>query len=137
MRRGLQWRLASHLSLNHLSVVEEGLEALREILKLYDFSGNPTVAQQIAGLRGVRSRPKVARMDSEHGLVFSTGLHVDLQFDEEQYVGSGVYLLASVLERFFGLYCALNSFSQLSVTTLQRKGVLREWDPRTGEQIVL
>jgi len=103
MRRGLQWRLASHLSLNHLSVVEEGLEALREILKLYDFSGNPTVAQQIAGLRGVRSRPKVARMDSEHGLVFSTGLHVDLQFDEEQYVGSGVYLLASVLERFFAL----------------------------------
>ena len=50
---------------------------------------------------------------------------------------SGVFLLASVLERFFGLYSGLNSFSQLSVNTLQRKGVLREWPPRAGEQIVL
>jgi type VI secretion system protein ImpG len=76
-------------------------------------------------------------MDSEHGLVFTSGIHVDLQFDEEMYVGSGVFLLASVLDRFFGLYSAINSFSQLSVTTQQRKGVLKEWAPRTGEQIVL
>src|SRR5262249_19342465 len=37
-RRGLQWRLISHLSLNHLSIVEKGREALQEILRLYNFS---------------------------------------------------------------------------------------------------
>ena len=34
------WRLISHLSLNYLSLVDEGKEALQEILKLYDFTGS-------------------------------------------------------------------------------------------------
>src|SRR5262249_30190478 len=39
-RRGALWRLISHLSLNHLSLVDgaEQADALREILKLYDFA---------------------------------------------------------------------------------------------------
>ena len=39
-RRGLYWRLVSHLSLNHLSMSHgtEGRDALQEILRLYDFS---------------------------------------------------------------------------------------------------
>jgi len=137
LRGGLQWRLISHLSLNHLSIVDGGVEALRELLKLYDFVGSPAVTRQIQGIAGVSARSKVARVSSPHGLTFCPGIHVDLSLDEEQYVGSGVFLLASVLERFFGLYSGLNSFSQLRVKTLQRKGVLREWAPRAGEQIVL
>ena len=38
LRRGLQWRLISHLSLNYLSLVEEGRGALQDILRLYNFS---------------------------------------------------------------------------------------------------
>ena len=137
LRRGLQWRLISHLSLNYLSIVDGGAEALRELLKLYDFAGSPQIARQIQGIVSVAARSKVARVSSSHGLAFCPGIHVDLGLDEEQFVGSGVFLLASVLERFFGLYSGLNSFSQLAVKTLQRKGVLREWAPRSGEQIVL
>jgi len=137
LRRGLQWRLISHLSLNHLSIVAGGTEALREVLKLYDFAGSPVIARQIQGIVSVGCRSKVARVSSPHGLAFCPSVQVKLGFDEEQYVGSGVFLLASVLERFFGLYSSINSFSQLSVTTLQRKGAMREWPPRAGEQIVL
>ncbi len=36
--RSVLWRLISHLSLNYLSLVEEGKEALQEILKLYNFT---------------------------------------------------------------------------------------------------
>ena len=50
-------------------------------------------------------------------------------------VSSGVFLLSAVLERFFGLYSAINSFSRLTVKT--RKGVLKRWSPRAGEQILL
>jgi type VI secretion system protein ImpG len=39
LRRRAQWRLISHLSLNHLSIVEKGREALQEILRLYDLLG--------------------------------------------------------------------------------------------------
>ncbi len=34
--KSVLWRLVSHLSLNYLSLVEEGKEALQEILRLYD-----------------------------------------------------------------------------------------------------
>jgi len=136
IKRGLQWRLISHLALNYLSIVE-GREALQEILKLYDFSESPFIQQQIAGITGVSSAPLTARVTSEAGVVFCLGMNVNIEFDESLYVGSGVYLFASVLERFLGLYCALNSFSQLTVTSKQRKRVLKQWLPRSGEQILL
>jgi len=60
---------------------------------------------------------------------------VTVEFDEDQYVGTGVFLLASVLERFLGLYSAVNSFSRLTART--RKGVLKQWPPLAGEQILL
>jgi type VI secretion system protein ImpG len=136
MQRGLQWRLISHLALNYLSIVE-GKEALQEILKLYDFSGNPFIQQQIAGITTVSSAPLTARVTSEAGVVFCVGMNVNIEFDENLYVGSGVFLFAAVLERFLGLYSAINSFSQLTATSKQRKKVLKQWLPRSGERILL
>jgi type VI secretion system protein ImpG len=136
MRRGQQWRLISHLSLNHLSLVQGGVDALREMLRLYDPSRNPSSERQIRGLAVLNSRRKMARVESEHGFVFSQGISIDTEFDEDQFAGSGAFLMASVLNRFFGLYSAVNSFTQLRVTTRQRKGVAWAWPPRTGEQIL-
>jgi len=136
MRKALQWRLISHLSLNHLSLVEGGVDALREILRLYDVGGSSSSTRQISGLSALSSRRKIARVESEHGLMFCQGVAVDTEFDEEQFVGNGAFLLAAVLNRFLGLYSAVNSFTQLRVTTRQRKGVVWAWPPRTGEQIV-
>lgn len=136
MRKGLQWRLISHLSLNHLSLVEGGVDALREILRLYNTAASPSSERQICGLTEVSSRRKMARLDSDHGFIFCQGMAIQTEFDEEQFAGSGAFLLASVLNRFFGLYSAMNSFTQLHVTTRQRKGVVWAWPPRTGEQIV-
>ncbi len=135
-RRGLQWRLISHLSLNHLSLVDGGVDALREMLRLYDPSRNSSSERQIGGLSALNSHRKMARVESEHGFIFSQGISIDTEFDEDQFVGSGAFLLASVLNRFFGLYSAVNSFTQLRVTTRQRKGVVWAWPPRTGEQIL-
>ncbi len=134
-RRGLQWRLISHLSLNHLSIVEKGTEALQEILRLYDFSDDPAVRKQIAGITAVTSRSSISRVTSSTGVAFCRGTDVTLEFDEAQYVGAGVFLLACVLQRFLGLYAAVNSFSRLTART--RKGVLKQWPPLAGEQILL
>ena len=135
--RGAQWRLISHLSLNYLSICDGGREALQEIMRLYDFSGSAVVRQQIAGILDVRSRRVVGRPTSMPWNGFCRGLEVTVDLDEEQYVGSGVYLFASVLERFLGLYSSLNSFTQLVARTRQRKEPLKRWPPRAGEQILL
>ena len=137
LRRGAQWRLISHLSLNYLSICDGGRDALQEILKLYDFSDSAVVRQHIAGITDVSSRRVVGRPGSMPWNGFCRGMEVTIQFDEEKYVGSGVFLFASVLEKFLGLYASLNSFTQLVATTQQREEPLRQWPPRAGEQILL
>jgi type VI secretion system protein ImpG len=131
------WRLVSQLSLNYLSLVEEGREALQEILRLYNFTGSTYSEKQIEGITALSSRRHFARVVSEDGVSFARGAQVDMEFDEEQFVGGGAYLFAAVLERFLGLYVSMNSFSQLRARTRQRKEILRQWPPRAGQKILL
>jgi type VI secretion system protein ImpG len=135
--RGAQWRLISHLSLNYLSICEGGREALQEILRLYDFADSAVIRQQIAGIVGVSSRRVVGRPASMPWNGFCRGTEVTIEFDEDKYVGSGLFLFASVLEKFLGLYASLNSFSQLIARTEQHKEPLKRWPPRAGDQILL
>ena len=131
------WRLVSQLSLNYLSLVEEGREALQEILRLYNFSDSAYLEKQIAGILQLASSKHFARVVSENGISFVRGTRVEIEMDEERFVGGGVYLFAAVLEYFLGLYASMNSFSQLVVRTPQRREVLKQWPPRAGHTILL
>jgi type VI secretion system protein ImpG len=137
MGRSALWRLISHLALNYLSLVEDGKEALQEVLRLYNFSDSADLDKQISGITGVSSKRHFARITSETGIAFARGTQVHLEFDEEDYSGGGVFLFATVIENFLGLYASLNSFSQLVVKTRQRRGVLKEWPPRAGQVILM
>jgi type VI secretion system protein ImpG len=137
MGRNALWRLISHLALNYLSLVEDGKDALQEVLRLYNFSDSADLDKQISGITGVSSKRHFARITSETGIAFARGTQVHLEFDEEDYSGGGVFLFATVIENFLGLYASLNSFSQLVVKTRQRRGVLKEWPPRAGQIILM
>ena len=132
MRLANQWRLISHLSLNHLSIVDGGREALLEILSLYNFADSVTVRKQIAGITSVAGRPSTTRVGQAPRQAFVRGTEIELEFDENQYVGAGVYLMACVLDHFFGLYCTANSYTRLSVRTQQREDWLVRFAPRSG-----
>ena len=134
--RDALWRLISHLSLNYLSLVEGGREALQEILRLYQGS-SPQLEQQVEGIMEVRSERRFARVIGDHGISYVRGMRVELDLDEDRFVGGGVYLFSSVVEHFLAQYVSMNSFSQLVVRTRQRKEVLKEWAPRAGNRILL
>lgn len=139
-RRSLQWRLISHLNLNYLSITEgEGgvPEVLQEILHLYNFDDSAANRKQILGVTSIESR-KVVRRTGEHiGSGFLRGLRSTITLNEEEFVGSGMFLFACVLERFLGLYASLNSFNQTVLRTDQREEDVKEFPARAGEQIVL
>lgn len=137
LRKGAQWRLISHLSLNHLSLVEGGRDSLLEILNLYNFSESDVVKKQINGILEVTSRPCVRRAHQEMRFALLQGTEVKLHFDEEQFAGTGVYLFANVLNRFLGLYAGINSFIQLVVTSKQREKELAKWKPQSGQKPVI
>ena len=131
------WRLISLLALNEAALLDGGVDALRELLRLHNMSESDAGEKQIQGILEVRGSPCHARIESEHGLSFARGQRVEIEFDEERFAGDGVYLLASVLERFLGASASLNSFSILAASTRQRPGLLREWAPRAGWKALL
>lgn len=139
-RRALQWRLISHLNLNYLSIVnaDDGSpEALQEILHLYNFDDSSVTRKQILGIASVEARKAVRQVGDRIGAGFVRGIQTTVTLDEEQFVGSGVFLFASVLERFLGLYASMNSFNQLTVRSQQRDDVIKNFPPRVGEQELL
>jgi len=130
--RSLLWRLVSALSLNHLSLVDGGEEALQELLRLHNVGEGAAGERQIQGLATVQSAPAYARVASEHGVAFARGRRVEVGFDEEHFPGGGVFLFASVLERFLALSTSMNSFTQLVAHSRQRRRPVGEWAPRAG-----
>jgi type VI secretion system protein ImpG len=146
LRRGAHWRLISHLSLNHLSITDsvEGRAAFQEILRLYDFTDPDASPQQasvtrqiIEGITAVSSRRVVGRTGGPTASGFAKGTEVTIEFDEQKYVGTGVFLFACVLERFLGLYASINSFSQLIARMKQGEGYIKKWPPRAAEHRLL
>ncbi len=139
-RRSAQWRLISHLSLNFLSLVngENGSpEALQEMLMLYNFDDSPVTRKQILGITSVESRKVVRQIGKRVGAGFVRGVETTITMDEEQFVGTGYFLFACVLERFLAMYASLNSFNQLSLRTEQREETVREFSPRAGTRELL
>ncbi len=137
MGRNRLWQLLSQLSLNYLSLVSDGLEPFQEILRLYNFGETMHGDKQIDGLMRLESQPHLAPVSGEGSLFFARGMRVEMEFDEDQFVGGGVYLFSAVLERFLGLYVSLNSFVQLRVKTRQRREILKLWPPRAGRRILI
>jgi len=129
------WRLVSHLSLNYFSLLdkgaEAGAEALREILRLYTDPNDRQTLKQIDGVRHVAHRSIVRRVPAAGPITFARGLEITVQLDENAFEGQGVFVLGSVLERFFARYVALNSFVETVITTQQRKEIMR-WPAQLG-----
>ncbi|MBE7517312.1 MAG: type VI secretion system baseplate subunit TssF [Chloracidobacterium sp.] len=139
-RRSAHWRLISHLNLNYLSIVGDNngsAEALQEILHLYNFNDSAITRKQILGITGISSRKVVRQIGQRVGAGFVRGIETTLTFDEEQFVGSGLFLFACVIEHFLGLYAGINSFNQTVVRTDQREEELCRFPPRAGEQELL
>jgi type VI secretion system protein ImpG len=128
------WRLISQLSLNYTALVEGGATSLKQLLQLQNLGNSASGDRQIHGIRSVESEPVHARVRTEHGISFARGHRIDVLFDEEEFAGGSLYLMASVLERFFGLYTSMNSFTAFRARSLQRRNPMRQWAPRAGRK---
>jgi len=135
--RGALWRLISHLSLNHLSLSAGGLEALKEMLRLYDLPRSAINRRQVDGLGSIDFKPATAWLSGEPYATFVRGTEVRLTVDEDSFVGTGLGLFAAVLDRFFGLYVHANSFVQLTLVSARTQEVVLTCPPRNGDLTLL
>lgn len=131
--RGAQWRLISHLALNHLSLTQTGLPALKEMLRLYDLASSDVSRRQIDGIVGLEHVPTTAWLAGRHFASVVRGIEIRLTIEETHFVGSGIAGFAQVMDRFFGLYVHANSFTRLVVLSARNSEVLVRCEPRSGE----
>ena len=133
------WPLVSHLSLGHLSVVggEGAAGALREVLRLYDLRGSDETRTGIEALLSVTSAPGVARVPGGRAGAFCRGLDVTLEWDAKAWNTGGLFLMASVLERFLALHATVNSFVRTRSVLRGRLGFAAVGSPRAGAQVLL
>jgi type VI secretion system protein ImpG len=133
------WRLISHLSLGHLSVVDgaEGAAALREVLRLYDLKDSAESRAAIGALVGVSAAPGTARVPGARAGSFCRGLDVVLEFEQRPWQDGGLYLLAAVLDRFLALHATVNSFVRTAAVLRGRSGRAGAWPARAGMRVLL
>jgi type VI secretion system protein ImpG len=139
MRNNARWRLISHLSLNHLSLTgrDDATQALKEILRLYDFKESSINRAQIESISQVNTRAISAPLTIDGRATLCRGIEIEIELDDSQLTGSSSYLFATVLEHFFALYCSLNSFTRVLVKLKSKEGYLKKCPPRAGEKILL
>ncbi|MBB5019917.1 type VI secretion system protein ImpG [Chitinivorax tropicus] len=131
------WRLISALSLNHLSLVEQGGDALREILALYNLPGNSQNRRLIEGIEQVSTRGVTTRMAGNPFPTFVKGVEVRISVSPGNFVGTGVWLFAQIMSRFLGLYVHLNNFVQVVVVNAATGEVLHTCEPCSGDITLL
>lgn len=128
---GAHWRLVAQLALNHRSLGD--LDAFREVLALYDVARSAATQRQIAGITAMETLSSTAWMRNRNGATLVHGLEVRMTVDEEAFAGSSLYVFAEVVNRFFGLYVHVNSFTRLVVRAARTDRELLRCDPRNGK----
>ena len=67
---------------------------------------------------------------------FCRGLDVTLEFDPRAWQVGGLFLLASVLERFLALHATVNSFTRTRAVLRGRPGNAGNWPARGGTRVL-
>lgn len=131
--RGSQWRLVSHLTLNHFSLTANGGGVLREALSLYNTNGSLQNNRMIEAIVSIEQKPAVTRVSGNPFPVFVRGIEIHIKLDEEGFVGTGIHLFAQLLDHFFGMYVHANSFTQLVFHSAKTGEEIARCPPRNGQ----
>jgi type VI secretion system protein ImpG len=122
---GAHWRLITHLSLNYSGLTDAGVEEFRKMLCLYDLAQSAISQRQINGIVGLEHGMTRAWMPGVPFATLMPGVRIRLRIDEQAFVGSGLFVFAQVMERYFGLNSQLNCFTQLDIVS-----------HKTGEELI-
>lgn len=131
---GRNWRLVSHLLLNHLSLFDNEGAALKDVLSLYAFRDSPETKQLVDALIRIRAESSTARLGSG-GMV--PGTEIALEFDPAAIDRASAFLFGSVLDRFFSLYTSINSFTRLTISMKGQSKPIAHWPARAAERPLL
>jgi type VI secretion system protein ImpG len=133
------WRLLNLLSLNYLSLIDAGADALRELLSQLPQAGDADVSRQIGALTGLSAAVVHRRHPAPGPIAYARGVEISITLDEQRLgAGSGhsAYLLGAALHHFLSRHVSLNSFVETVLLSTTR-GEIGRWAPRAGARPLL
>ncbi len=135
IRGDFLWRIVSNMSLNYLSL--DNIQTLRSVLEAYDFIGANDLLQKKQTESLLNGLQSISYQTSD--MIFKglpiRGVVSQLKLDAKKFSTLGeAYILTSVLNEFFALYCSVNSFHKLEV--LIDKKAKFSWKARMGTQAI-
>jgi len=136
IRGDFLWRIVSNMSLNYLAL--DDIQTLRSVLEAYDFVGANDLLQKKQTESLLNGLKSISYKNSDmiyEGLPIR-GIHTTLKLDAKKFSTLGeAYLMVSVLNEFFALYCTINSFHKLDVV-IDKKARFN-WKAKLGKQSLL
>ncbi len=134
----LAWRLVSQLSLNFLSLADEGRGAdpLHAVLDLYADRGDPSLARHVRSIVRLESRAVVERLPIDGPMCFGRGTEITLHVDQSVLAGQSALLLSALLARLFARYAGINGFVRTRTRLLQRQEEV-SWPMTPGNRYLI
>ncbi len=84
-------------------------------------------------LIGCNTTPVTRRLPGSGLLVYGRGVSCELTVDEEGFSGISPYLFGLVLEHYIARHVSINTFSQMTLHSMQR-GKIMTWPARAGQR---
>jgi type VI secretion system protein ImpG len=134
-----QWKLIACLSLNHLSLesTHDAAQSLKEMVTLLASKDQAWAVQEINGIRNLHYNKVFRRLRPEAWRGFAQGIEIQVEVDERHFVYRNPLILMSILNEFFDLYVASNSFTELVIKSTNREGDWRRWPMKMGASVTL
>jgi len=134
---GTQWKLVSMLATSYLTFSDgdQGAERLRNLLRMLSEVTLVDNHEEIESIQRMEVQPCVRRfMRPKDWAGFHHGNAVTLYIDEHMVSADHMFLLLSLLDRFFATQAQMHTFSCLSVRSNVRSGVWHTWDQQSGQK---
>ncbi|RWX57237.1 type VI secretion system baseplate subunit TssF [Photobacterium chitinilyticum] len=131
-----RWQFAKHLTLNQFSS-DNGLQTLKETLKLYDFEQTPQSKVLIDAITTMTITPVNARVVQNGRVGFCHGSDIELEFSNNELSGTDVFFFGCVLSHFFAQFTTINSFTRLNIRIRGQSDWLHRWPACAGGKVLL
>jgi len=122
------WKLISILSLNSLSFSENGIEKLKEILRLFSNVTGSILDYEIDAITHISSKMCMKRVSDQAWYGFVHGSDVTINFDEKLY-NRGLPL-SLVISKFLATHATVNTFVDVHIKS--EEGILKTWATHFG-----
>lgn len=132
-----QWKLVSMLATSYLtfSNSQEGVERLQSLLSVLSEMTLAEYQKEIQSLLALEVRPCVGRFARYKDWAgFYNGNAITLLIDEHIVKAEQLFLLLTLLDKFFATQAQMHTFCRLSVRTNARQGVWFTWQQQGGEK---